>query len=151
VACHCLICQADVRPVITTIHSHNPTTITRGLKSRNCSPPIIGRQLRGMLASNDFSTNCSFSGPGALHTAEPLQPTRFTGLCFDDGNLAILSGQEYFLVYRGLLCRHSAPFASMIKSMETKSQRSLEGRPVLELPDPSKDLYAFLLALHDGM
>jgi len=34
--------------------------------------------------------------------------TRHPSLCFDDGNLAIVTEQSYFLIHRGLLCRQSA-------------------------------------------
>lgn len=106
-----------------------------------------------MLPLDDFSTN-RYSGnsgtSGKTHT-EQLQPSRHPDLCFNDGNLAVLTGTNYFLVHQGLLCRHSSSLASIIESLEGKQGRSLEGRLVLELSETSNDVYYFLLALYDGM
>ena len=109
-----------------------------------------------MLSPDDFSTNRSSpvgaATSGVLHVDyAQCQPVRHSDLCFDDGNLAVLTGATYFLVHQGLLSRHSAPLAALIEDLEEKSPRLLEGRLVLELPEPSADVYPFLLALYDGM
>jgi hypothetical protein len=106
-----------------------------------------------MASLDDFSTN-RFSGTNfeaaKLHIELP-PPSRHPDLCFNDGNLAVLTGGHYFLVHQGLLCRHSAPLAAIVKALEGKQARFLEGRVVLELSDASNDVYYFLLALYDGM
>ena len=103
-------------------------------------------------AVDDFSTN-RFAAIGANGKTQPEHPTpsRHTDLCFNDGNLAVFAGQTYFLVHRGLLCRHSTPLSRMIETLESHQPRYIEGRLVLELSEPSNDVYHFLLALYDGM
>lgn len=117
------------------------------------SVPRLRRGERSvMLPTDDFSTN-RFSGtnePAKPHVEHPV-PSRHPDLCFNDGNLAVLASGHYFLVHQGLLCRHSAPLAAIVKTLEGKQTRFLEGRVVLELPDASNDVFYFLLALYDGM
>lgn len=106
-----------------------------------------------MLPLDDFSTNRYFGtndSPSKPQAELPV-PSRHPYLCFNDGNLAILTGGHYFLVHQGLLCRHSAVLSSVVKALEGKQARFLEGRLVLELEDGSDDVYYFLLALYDGM
>jgi len=105
-----------------------------------------------MLSPDDFSTNRYFGTNEPSKTqAEQPPPSRHPDLCFNDGNLAVLTGGNYFLVHQGLLCRHSAPLASAVQTLEGKHARFLEGRLVLELSESSNDVYYFLLALYDGM
>lgn len=83
--------------------------------------------------------------------------TRHPNLSFDDGNFAIVTGDFYFLVHRGLLCRHSAVLTAASEELLTNvipntSQRfELEGRPALRLQDSPDDMSNFLLALYDGV
>ncbi|GLB45083.1 hypothetical protein LshimejAT787_1901610 [Lyophyllum shimeji] len=105
-----------------------------------------------MLSVDDFSTN-RFSGATENtkpHVEHP-SPSRHPDLCFNDGNLAVLTGGHYFLVHQGLLCRHSAPLSRVIGALESKQTRYIEGRLVLELSEASNDVYYFLLALYDGI
>lgn len=106
-----------------------------------------------MLPLDDFSTNRYFgtNDSPSKPQAELPAPSRHPDLCFNDGNLAILTGDHYFLVHQGLLCRHSVVLSSVVKALEGKQARFLEGRLVLELEDGSDDVYYFLLALYDGM
>lgn len=105
-----------------------------------------------MLPFDDFSTNRYFENNGFTKPqVDHPSPSRHPDLCFNDGNLAVLTGGNYFLVHQGLLCRHSAILASIIEALEGKQARFLEGRLVLELTEPSNDVYYFLLALYDGM
>lgn len=100
-----------------------------------------------MTLSDDFSTNrhvVGFERPLEIG----LPPSRHPDLCFDDGNIAVLSGSYYFIIHRGLVCRHSAPLATAIKEL---NGMFLETRPVLELSDSSNDLFHFLRALYDGV
>ncbi|KAJ7725859.1 hypothetical protein DFH07DRAFT_853664 [Mycena maculata] len=96
---------------------------------------------------DDFSTNRHVE----IQQSHPAAPTRHPDLSFPDGNLAILTGcrSVYFLVHRGLLCRHSIPLQQATKGLDPRIQ--LEGRPVLHLEDPSHDMCHFLSALYDGL
>ncbi|KAG5638637.1 hypothetical protein H0H81_011356 [Sphagnurus paluster] len=115
-----------------------------------------------MLSVDDFSTN-RFSYPTEVDvndeesiSSSEKNPhseslSRHPDLCFSDGNLAVLTGAHYFLVHQGLIRRHSAPLARVIDALEGTQTRFLEGRVVLELAEPSDDVYYFLLALYDGI
>lgn len=103
-----------------------------------------------MTLSDDFSTNrhvVGFERPLEI----VLPPRRHPDLCFDDGNIAVLSGSYYFIIHQGLVCRHSAPLATAIKELNCKLPVFLETRPVVELSDSPNELYYFLRALYDGV
>lgn len=69
---------------------------------------------------------------------------------FDDGNIAILSEQTYFLVHRGVLSHHSAPLREMISKLLEDAHNAplVEGRMALVLPHSSLDLSYFLRVLY---
>lgn len=101
-----------------------------------------------MGSSNDFSTNRHSS-----NSKEIVIPIRHPDLCFNDGNIAILSNNNYFLVHQGLLCRHSEVLKTSINALQGRNDdpQSLEGCPVLHLQDSPEDIASFLVALYDGM
>src|ERR1700683_5356731 len=99
-----------------------------------------------MRISSDFSTN--------RHAAKPQEievSTRHPDICFDDGNLAVLSGSYYFLVHQGVLSRRSDTLKKLVDFSEGENVQFLEGRPVLHLQDSPDDMSRFLQALYDGM
>ena len=91
----------------------------------------------------DFSSN---------RCASPLEEyevsTRHPDIYFEDGNLSIVAGRQYFIVHRGLLCRHSEVLRVRIESIKTNDERLLEGLAVLYLDDSPEDLAHFLRALY---
>ncbi|KZT71061.1 hypothetical protein DAEQUDRAFT_667007 [Daedalea quercina L-15889] len=97
-----------------------------------------------MALNRDFSSN--------RHASPNLQefevPTRHSELCFDDGNLAIVTGRQYFLVHKSLLCYHSAVLREQMEARHPDHVRMLEGRPVLALQDTPEDMTYFLKALY---
>ena len=103
-----------------------------------------------MTLTEDFSTNRHVVGfERSLEIVLP--PRRHPDLCFDDGNIAVLSGSYYFIIHQGFVCRHSAPLATAIKELNDKLPVFLETRPVLQLSDSTNDLFCFLRALYDGV
>lgn len=84
--------------------------------------------------------------------ASPLEeyevPTRHSDLCFEDGNLSIVTGRQYFIVHRGILCRHSQILQKQIDSTRSCGDRLLEGLAVLYLDDSPEDVAYFLQALY---
>ncbi|KAK7692666.1 hypothetical protein QCA50_004299 [Cerrena zonata] len=87
--------------------------------------------------------------PAATPTAalkEYQVPVRNPDPSFDDGNIAILSEQSYFLVHRGVLAHHSAPLREMIANslMDAHNAPLVEGRIALVLPHPPIHLSYFL-------
>ncbi len=75
-------------------------------------------------------------------------PTRHPDIYFEDGNLSIVAGRQYFIVHRGLLCCHSEVLRVGIESIKTKDELLLEGLAVLYLDDSPEDLAHFLRALY---
>ena len=118
-----------------------------------------------MVVSDDFSTNQSLSvahpttddidlaapHPTSSSTAKqpPVPVYHRHHLSFDDGNLALLADDRYFIIHQGLLCRHSQVLQGML--VELKDTRRLFDRPVLELDEKWTDLGCFLAALYDGV
>jgi hypothetical protein len=103
-----------------------------------------------MSQDSDFSTNRHSVNDSAKAQVDS-HPSRHPDLCFGDGNIAILTGSYYFLVHRGLLCRHSSVIENATNMLEGIHVRFLEGRPTLELHDSPQDMCHFLLAMYDGM
>ncbi|KAI0743782.1 hypothetical protein C8Q80DRAFT_1106718 [Daedaleopsis nitida] len=91
----------------------------------------------------DFSSN---------RCASPLDeyevPTRHSDLYFEDGNLSIVAGGQYFIVHRGLLSRHSGVLRKRIEVVKPIDDRHLEGLAVLYLDDSPEDFAHFLRALY---
>lgn len=77
-------------------------------------------------------------------------PIRNPDPSFDDGNIAILSEQTYFLVHRGVLSHHSVPLREMISELLEDAHNAplVEGRIALVLPHPASDLSYFLSVLY---
>jgi hypothetical protein len=93
----------------------------------------------------DFSTNRHLATRPAGRGLLLRHPT----ISFNDGNIAIVTGNYYFLVHKGLLYRHSEVLAAAELSKTTL--QICEGVPVLQLDDSPEDMAEFLLALYDGM
>ncbi|KAI0330138.1 hypothetical protein GY45DRAFT_1370977 [Cubamyces sp. BRFM 1775] len=92
---------------------------------------------------SEFSSN-RYATP----TNECEVPVRHPDLCFEDGNLAIVARKQYFVVHRGLLCRHSNILAEQITSTDTAGASTLEGRLAMPLEDDAQDIAHFLSALY---
>ncbi|KAI0081861.1 hypothetical protein K474DRAFT_1586594 [Panus rudis PR-1116 ss-1] len=95
--------------------------------------------------ASEFSSNrCTVST-----LAEYQVPVRHPDLSFDDGNLAVLAGHNYFLVHKGVLCHHSPSLKQAIDELTNDSACPvLEGRPVLSIPYPPQDVSCFLRVLY---
>jgi hypothetical protein len=72
-------------------------------------------------------------------------------LSFEDGNVALLAGKCYFLVHRGFLSRHSEYLAERTRDNGSHLTMTLEGRPVLHLPDSPDDISLLLHSMYDGL
>ena len=76
-------------------------------------------------------------------------PNRHPELSFEDGNLAILCGHQYFLVHRSVLFRHSPALAEMAQHPHKEDlTQSLEGRPILRLSNSPDEIYILLKYLY---
>ncbi|KAH6897646.1 hypothetical protein BKA70DRAFT_1116204 [Coprinopsis sp. MPI-PUGE-AT-0042] len=97
---------------------------------------------------DDFSANQSHATAISDLKLEASSYQRHP-LSFEDGNLALLAEDHFFLVHRGFLCRHSAPLAAIIQ--DSGDTRRLLDRPVVEINDKWADLGCFLSSLYDGV
>lgn len=70
-------------------------------------------------------------------------------LWYKDGSVVLRAETTLFCVYSGLLSQYSPIFRSLFDVPQPLEQDQYEGRPLVHLPDSSKDLYHFLKALHD--
>ena len=95
--------------------------------------------------NSDFSSNV-YGNRSGCNTV-----TRHPDICFDDGNVAILTGSHYSLVHHGLLSRHSKVFKSLLENLFSQNDHSIEGRPMLQIQDSPEDMARFLKAHYDGM
>ncbi|PCH43728.1 hypothetical protein WOLCODRAFT_90460 [Wolfiporia cocos MD-104 SS10] len=96
-----------------------------------------------MALNGDFSSNC--------HTASSQEYevlTRHPELSFEDANIAIVTGRQYFLVHQGLLCHHSLVLRQSVDALQNDDEKLLEGRRVLSLQDLPEDMAHFLRALY---
>ncbi|KAI8993792.1 hypothetical protein BD414DRAFT_456898 [Trametes punicea] len=91
---------------------------------------------------SEFSSNRH-----ATPTEEYAVPTRHPELCFEDGNLAVLTRKRYFVVHRGLLCRHSEVLQKRLAAVASEDAPLLEGHIVLSLDDDPEEFAHFLRAL----
>lgn len=85
-------------------------------------------------------------------------PTRYLGLCFEDGNLAIVAGNSYFLVHRDLIARRSPSLEKLVQASLSGSLAwgescvdTIEGRSILRLDDSEGDVALLLRAFYDGL
>lgn len=77
--------------------------------------------------------------------------TRHPGLSFEDGNLILLAQKRYFVVHKGLVCRHSPVIRATVEALESTSFPRLEGHLVVEVQENSEEMFYFVKALYDGI
>lgn len=78
-------------------------------------------------------------------------PQRYEQLWFEDGNVIIITGNTAFRVHRGILSRHSEVFRDMFDIPQPEGDaETLDGAPVVHLPDSLHDITHLLCALYDG-
>ena len=92
---------------------------------------------------SDFSSNRCVSPIDEYEV-----PTRNSDLYFEDGNISVVTGRQYFIVHRGLLSRYSPVLDKRIKSIKVGEDRLLEGLAALHLDDSPDDFAHFLRALY---
>ncbi|KAJ7689852.1 hypothetical protein B0H17DRAFT_936866 [Mycena rosella] len=72
------------------------------------------------------------------------------GLWFEDGNVIIQAETDHFRIYRGVLAARSPIFNDMLGLPQPQELETLEGCPVVRLPDAALEVAAFLRALFDS-
>ena len=74
-------------------------------------------------------------------------------LWFDDGSVVVIAQQTAFRVHRGVLSRHSETFSGLFtlpQSPDPAAIETLDGCPVVRVPESSHDMKHLLHALYDG-
>ena len=84
-------------------------------------------------------------------TLEFEVPTRHPDLSFMDGNVAVLTGHQYFLVHKAVLSRHSPVLKDRLATLPPVGTRLLEDRPVLQLSHGPDEMYSFLRSLYGSV
>ncbi|TFK20932.1 hypothetical protein FA15DRAFT_646372 [Coprinopsis marcescibilis] len=100
-----------------------------------------------MALQDDFSTNQNHAS--TILPAQHSSSYQKHPLSFEDGNLALLVENYFFIVHKGLICRHSAPLEKLIK--DSTDKRRLLNRPVVEVKEKWADLGCFLSSMYDGV
>jgi hypothetical protein len=85
--------------------------------------------------------------PNALTTSS----TRHPDLWFDDGSIVLSVQMTLFRVHRTTLSKHSTVFADMFSIPQPLDQVTIEGCPVVNLPDSAADFAYLLKALYDPL
>ncbi|KAJ7142093.1 hypothetical protein C8R43DRAFT_1016281 [Mycena crocata] len=80
----------------------------------------------------------------------PNGPQRVQGLWFEDGNVIIQAETDLFRVYRGVLAARSPIFQDMLGLPQPQEPETLEGAPLVHLPDSSAEVVVFLRAIFDS-
>lgn len=105
------------------------------------NPLLLDQQLQ------DFSSNAHAPQVDTHERFEACYevPNRHPELSFEDGNLAVLCGHQYFLIHRSILSHHSSVLAKLTESIAKEDvSQSLEGRPILRLPHAPDEVYILL-------
>nr|GAT49448.1 predicted protein [Mycena chlorophos] len=74
---------------------------------------------------------------------------RIEELWFDDGNIVLQAGYAQYKVFRGILARHSVVFQDMFAFPQPPDEESVDGCPLVHLPDAEVEVTPFLKALFE--
>ena len=77
-----------------------------------------------------------------------------TDFWFDDANIVIIAQSTAFRVHRGLLSQHSDVFRDLFtipQPVDEKGADTMDGCPVVRLPDTSYDVRELLRVIYGGV
>ncbi|KAF7359026.1 BTB domain-containing protein [Mycena sanguinolenta] len=77
-------------------------------------------------------------------------PTRVEELWFEDGGLVVQAEQSLFRVSRGILAARSSVFKDMLAFTQPPNAETIDGCPVVRLPDSAEDVKRFFRAIFDS-
>ncbi|KAJ7232026.1 hypothetical protein B0H12DRAFT_203163 [Mycena haematopus] len=77
-------------------------------------------------------------------------PTRVEELWFSDGSLVVQAEQSCFRVFRTTLAARSSVFNDMLAFRQPPDTETIDGCPVVRLPDSAKDVTCFFRAIFDS-
>jgi hypothetical protein len=70
---------------------------------------------------------------------------RVTDLWFEDGTIILQAGSTSFRVYKGLIAARAPALGDALEN----SEETIDGCPLVRLPDSPEDLTHFLRCIHD--
>lgn len=77
--------------------------------------------------------------------------TRHPDLWFDDGSVVLEVETTLFRVHRSALSSHSTVFADMFSIPQPPDQETIEGCPVVKLPDSASGVACLLEAIYNPL
>ncbi|KAJ7814553.1 hypothetical protein B0H14DRAFT_2522183 [Mycena olivaceomarginata] len=77
-------------------------------------------------------------------------PTRVEDLWFPDGYLVVQAEQSLFRISGGILAARSSVFTDMLAFTQPPDAETIDGCPVVRLPDRAEDLTCFFRAIFDS-
>lgn len=80
---------------------------------------------------------------------DPTDVTRHPDLWFKDGSIVLKVQKTLFKVHQSLLSSHSTIFADMLGVPQPPDQNTIEGCPLVEVPDDAADFAYLLKAIYD--
>ncbi|KAJ6589884.1 hypothetical protein DFH09DRAFT_1027021 [Mycena vulgaris] len=89
--------------------------------------------------------------PAKRQRTESASITRSTDVWYEDGSVVLQAQDTQFRVHWGVLAQHSPFFRDMKSLPQPPDQPSLEGCPIVEIPDSSLDFEHLLKALYNPL
>lgn len=90
----------------------------------------------------------SGSSAGDQETMPSDSVVRSQELWFDDGNTVLQAENTQFKVHRGVLSKHSPIFADLFRVPQPTNEPTVDGCPVVQLPDSADDVTHILAVLY---
>jgi len=91
------------------------------------------------------------SGMSSNPDASISDLTRHPDLWFNDGSIVLSVQTTLFRVHRSILSAHCTVFADMFNIPQPADQSSIEGCPIVHLPDSAQAFACLLKALYDPL
>jgi hypothetical protein len=86
-----------------------------------------------------------------LDSTSTVLVTRHPTFWFDDGSIIIYVQETVFKVHRSHLARHSEIFADLFSVPQPPDSPTMEGCPIVYLPDRQSEFVVLLKALYDPL
>jgi hypothetical protein len=91
------------------------------------------------------------AGTSGSSSASSSNLTRHPYLWFSDGSIVLNAEKITFRVHHSILSTHSTVFSDMLNIPQPLDQATIEGCPVVHLPDSAVDVACLLKALYDPL
>ncbi|KAF8802134.1 hypothetical protein BYT27DRAFT_7244823 [Phlegmacium glaucopus] len=82
---------------------------------------------------------------------DPIKITRSSNFWFEDGNIVLQAEHTQFRIHRSFLSMHSPIFRDMFACSKPENGPTIDGCPLIHLPETSECLNNFVKLLYDSM